>query len=143
MSQFAVSDADNGSMSPDPQPIRLAWGNPFKAPSVLIGEQLITDASRVSVDCSTGSAPRVFLEFDGQQVEDLALDGVVYVVKEIPADPLVAVQEFLDAIDADELNKAVLEILEFGAEDTFSAAALTVLRGWARGDQPGGGTSQD
>lgn len=137
MSLPDVAGADTGGMSPEPQPVRIAWGSPYKVPSVLIGERLITDASRVSVDCSAGSAPRVFLEFDGQQVEDLALDGVVYVVKEIPADPLLAVQEFLDALDADELNKAVLEVLEFGPEDQFATAALKVLRGWARGDQPG------
>jgi hypothetical protein len=123
-------------MSAEPQPVRIAWGSPFKAPSVLVGGTLITEASRVTVDCSTGSAPRVFLEFD-EQVEDLQLDGVVHIVKEIPSDPLLAVQEFLDNIDADELNKAVLSVLEFGPEETFPEAALKVMRGWARGDQPG------
>lgn len=124
-------------MSTGPQPIRIAWGNPFKAPSVLVGEQLITEATRVSIDCTTGEAPKIFLEFGDQQVEDLVLEGVVHVVREIPADPLLAVQEFLDALDGDELNKAVLSDLEFGGSETFSEAALKVLRGWARGDQPG------
>lgn len=124
-------------MSTDPQPVRIAWGNPFKAPSVLVGEQLITEATRVSIDCTTGEAPKIFLEFGDQQVEDLVLEGVVHVVREIPADPLLAVQEFLDSLDGDELNKAVLSVLEFGPEETFSEAALKVLRGWARGDQPG------
>ena len=128
-------------MSNEPQPVRIAWGSPYKAPSVLVGdaehEQLITDASRVTVDCSAGSAPRVFLEFEGREVEELALEGVVYVTREIPADPLVAVQEFLANLDADELNKAVLSVLEFGPEETFSEAALKVMRGWASGDQPG------
>lgn len=120
-----------------PQPVRIAWRSPFKIPTVLLGDQLITDASRVVVDCETGGAPKIFLEFEGQQVEDLQLDGVVHVVREIPADPLLAVQEFLDALDGDELNKAVLSDLEFGGSETFSEAALKVLRGWARGDQPG------
>lgn len=124
-------------MSTDPQPVRIAWGNPFKAPSVLVGEQLITEATRVSIDCTTGEAPKIFLEFGDQQVEDLALEGVVHIVREIPADPLLSVQEFLDALDADELNKAVLLDMEFGESETFSEAALKVLRGWARGDQPG------
>jgi hypothetical protein len=123
-------------MSTDPQPVRIAWGSPFKAPSVLVGEQLITEATRVTVDCQTGGAPKIFLEFEGQQVEDLQLEGVVHIVREIPADPLLAVQEFLDNLDADELNKAVLSDLEFGGSETFSEAALKVLRGWARGDQP-------
>jgi hypothetical protein len=124
-------------MSNEPLPVRIAWGSPYKAPSVLLGdgehEQLITDASRVSVDCSAGSAPRVFLEFEDRPVEDLQFEGVVFVTKEIPADPLLAVQEFLGNIDADELNKAVLSLLEFGEVDSFSEAALTVLKGWANG----------
>lgn len=128
-------------MSTDPQPVHIAWGSPFKAPSVLIGdaehEQLITDASRVSVDCVAGEAPKVFLEFGDRPVEDLHLEGVVHVVREIPADPLLVVQEFLANLDADELNKAVLTVLEFGPEENFSEAALRVLRGWASGDQPG------
>lgn len=119
------------------QPVRVAWRSPYKAPSVLIGEELITDATRVSIDCIAGEAPKVILEFADQPVEDLALEGVVYVVREIPADPLLAVQEFLGALDADELNKAVLNEMEFGGTETFSEAALKVLRGWARGDQPG------
>jgi len=134
-----------GAMNAEPQPIRIAWGSPYKAPSVLIGgaehEQLITDATRVSVDCTSGQAPKVFLEFGDQPVEDLALEGVVHVVREVPADPFLAVQEFLGAIDANELNKAVLSVLEFGPEENFADAALTVLRGWARGDQPGGTNS--
>lgn len=129
-------------MTADPQPVRIAWRSPFLAPSVLIGdaehEQLITDASRVSVDCEAGQPPKVFLEFDAPAgVEDLVLEGVVHVIREIPADPLLAVQEFLANLDADELNKAVLGVLEFGPEENFSEAALKVLRGWASGDQPG------
>lgn len=129
-----------GGMNAEPQPVRIAWGSPYKAPTVLFGtaEQVVTDASRVTVDCQTGSAPKVYLEFEGREVEDLALEGVVNVVREIPVDPLLAVQEFLAAIDADELNKAILQVLEFGPEDQFAMAALRVLRGWASGDQPGG-----
>lgn len=133
-----------GAMTTHPGtlPVRLAWSSPFKAPSVLLGdadnEQLIADATRVVVDCPAGEAPKIFLEFADQPgVEDLQLEGVVHIVREIAADPLLAVQEFLDAIDANELNKATLQVMEFGPEDQFADAALRVLRGWARGDQPG------
>ncbi len=130
-------------MSPEgtPQPVRIAWRSPYLAPTVLLGgddqtpRHLITDATRVSVDCVAGEAPKVILEFADQPgVEDLALEGVVYITREIPADPLLAVQEFLGNIDADELNKAVLHDLEFGGSDSFAEAALETMRGWARGD---------
>lgn len=134
------------AMSPEgtPQPVRIAWRSPYLAPTVLLGgdeqtpRHLITDATRVTVDCEAGVPPKIFLEFANQPaVEDLDIEGVVYVVKETSADPLLAVQEFLDNIDADELNKAVLNLLEFGTVENFSEAALQVMRGWARGDQSG------
>lgn len=119
----------------DTQPVRIAGSSPFKAPTVTLSDDtVISNASRVSVDFTPGTAPRVFLEFENEQVEDLELEGVVYVTKEIPADPLKAVQEFLENIDADELNRAVLTELEMGTEEQFAQAALKVMRGWARGD---------
>lgn len=136
------------AMSPEgtPQPVRIAWRSPYLAPTVLLGgddqtpRHLITEATRVTVDCEAGTPPKIYLEFANQpSVEDLDLEGVVYVTREIPADPLLAVQEFLDALDPDEMNKAVLELMEFSLEEeSFASAALKVLRGWARGDQPGG-----
>jgi hypothetical protein len=117
------------------QPVTIAWRNPFKAPTVQLGENLITDASRVTVDCQTGGAPKIFLEFEGKPVEDLQFDGVVHIVREVAADPLKVVDDFLAELDGSELQRAVLESLELGdGEQTFGDAALKVLRGWARGD---------
>lgn len=131
------------AMNTEPQPVHIAWGNPFKAPSILLAnDQLITDATRVSVDCTAGEAPKVFLEFGDRPVDDLELVGVVHVVREVPADPFEAIRDFVGALDADELNKAVLHEMEFSGAETFSEAALTVLRGWANGDQPGERTPQ-
>lgn len=119
---------------PEPQPITLTWVSPFRPPLVKLAVMEVPGADRVTLDCEAGQAPKVFLEFGGEVPPDvLELEGVVHVVREIPADPLKAVQDFLAAIDADELDKAVLEVLEFGPEERFSTAALKVLRGWASG----------
>jgi hypothetical protein len=120
--------------TPEAQPVLIAWRNPFKAPTVQLGENLITDASRVTVDCQAGGPPKIFLEFEGKPVEDLQLDGVVHVVREVAADPLKIVDEFLSNIDPPELQRAVLESMELGGPETFGEAALAVLRKWARGD---------
>lgn len=119
--------------APEAQPVSIAWRNPFKAPTVQFGENLITDASRVTLDCQAGGPPKIFLEFDGKPVQDLQLDGVVHIVREIPADPLAAIQEFLDALDPAELQRGTMDEMEAGAE-TFGEGALRLLRKWARGD---------
>jgi len=119
---------------PETQPVAIAWRNPYKAPTVQLGENLITDASRVTVDCQPGGPPKVFLEFGDRAVEDLQFDGVVHVVREVAADPLLVVDAFLENIDPSELQRAVLESMELGGPETFGEAALQVLRKWARGD---------
>lgn len=115
------------------KPVKIAWGSPFKAPSVLVGEQLVADATRVTLDCKTGQAPEIFLEFEGQQVEDLELEGVVHVVREVPADPIAIVVDFLSELDPTELDRAVLQAQEMGGPQGFGEAALAVLKGWASG----------
>ena len=119
-----------------PQPVRIAWGSPYKAPSVLVGppdsEQLITDASRVTVDCPAGQAPKIFLEFD-QEVEDIALEGVVYIVKEQVGDPLQILAGWLEDLSPIELERATLELQTSGGPQTFGEAVLEVLKRWARG----------
>lgn len=119
--------------APTPQPVRIAWGSPFKAPSVLLGEKLITEATRVTVDCQTGAAPKIFLELD-EPVEDLQFEGVVHVVREVAADPIELMTGFLDDLDPGELNRAVLQLMEIEGIETFGEAALKVLGRWARGD---------
>lgn len=119
---------------PRTQAVRIAPGSPYAAPTVLLGEQIIADASRVSVDFSAGTAPRVFLEFDGEEVAPLDLDAVVYITKEIKQDPAEACLQFLEPIDPAELQRCTLEIMEPGGPETFGEAALEVLRRWARGD---------
>lgn len=126
----------------DPQPVRIAWASPYKAPTVLVGATLIADATRVTVDCAAGEPPKIFLEFSEQPVEDLQLEGVVHVVKEVAADPIAVVSAFLEDIDPAELDRAVLAAMEMSSGlETYGQAALQVLGGWARGDQPGEGTS--
>lgn len=120
--------------TPETQPVTIAWRNPFKAPTVLLGENLITDASRVTIDCQPGGPPKIFLEFEDRPVEDLKLDGVIHVVKEAePVDPLAIIVDFLSNVDGAELNRAVLEDDSLN-DDGFGEVALKVLRGWARGD---------
>lgn len=118
----------------EPQSVKIAWGSPFKAPTVLMGEQLITQASRVTLDCETGQAPKIFLEFDDQSVEPLTLEGVVHVVREVPADPIAPVVEFLSNISGDELDRCVLEAMGMGGSQKFGDVALEIMKGWARGD---------
>jgi hypothetical protein len=118
----------------DAQLVKIAWASPYKAPTVLIGATLVTDASRVTVDCVAGEPPKIFLEFAEQPVEDLNLEGVVHVVKEVAADPLEAVGEFLDAIDPAELDRCVLAAMEMGGPQTYGAATVEAMKGWARGD---------
>lgn len=115
------------------QPVKIAWVSPYAAPTVLIGENLITDASRVTVDCESGGAPKIFMEFEGKPVEDLQLDGVVYVVREVPADPIAIMVDFLSQIDPAELDRAVLAAQEMGGPQGFGETALAVLKGWASG----------
>lgn len=115
------------------QPVKIAWVSPYAAPTVLIGENLIADASRVTVDCESGGAPKIFLEFEGKPVEDLQLEGVVHVVREVPADPIEIITGFLSQLDPTELERAVLESQGMGGPQSFGEAALAVLRGWASG----------
>jgi hypothetical protein len=115
------------------QPVKIAWGSPYKAPTVLLGDQLITDASRVTVDCSTGGPPKVFLEFEGKEVEDLQFEGVVHIVRETPADPFEGMLLFLSEIDPSALEKATLEVQAMGGPQGFGEAAVQVLKEWAGG----------
>ena len=119
---------------PEVQPVVIAWRNPYKAPTVQLGENLVTDASRVTVDCQAGGPPKIFLEFEGKPVEDLHLEGVVHIVRETVADPIEVVSGFLENIDSDQLDQAVLEAMELGGPGTYGAAALEVMKRWARGD---------
>lgn len=118
----------------DAQPVRLSWPSPYAAPTVTLlrTEQEIEGADRVTLDCVKGEPPKIFLEFLGEaEVPDI--EGVVHVVREIAADPLKAVQEFLDNIDGDALQQAVLEDDGLAAQP-FGGAALEVMKRWARGD---------
>lgn len=122
-------------MTTEPQSVRIAWGSPYKAPTVqLASGQLIADAKRVAVDCVPGAAPKVYLEFEPDAVQEMQLEGVVIVEREVPADPFKAVQEFLSNLDPGELDKAVLEYMAVPGAETFGQAALEVLGRWARGD---------
>lgn len=117
------------------QSVSIAWGSPFKAPTVqLASGQLITDASRVTIDCGTGMPPKIFLELPTDNLPDLKLEGVVYAVREAPADPIRILTEFLDAVDPSELDRCVLESMGMGGPQAFGEVALGILKGWARGD---------
>lgn len=128
------------AIHPEVIPVRLAWASPYKAPSVFLGvgedEQIITEASRVTVDCVAGEAPKIYLEFPGDQgVEDVKLEGVVHIVREVAADPMEVVAGFLADLDGEELDKAVLESMSMGdGTETYGQVALQVLGRWARGD---------
>lgn len=123
-----------GLMSNQPQPISIAWGSPFKAPTIqLPNGQLITDATRVVVDCETGKPPKVFLEFEGLEVSDFQIDGVVSVIRETPADPFEGMRLFLSEIDPQELERATLAVQEMGGPVGFGEAAIQVLREWTSG----------
>jgi hypothetical protein len=124
-----------GAMTdPETQPVTIAWRNPFKAPTVQLGENLITDAARVTVDCVSGGPPKIFLEFVDKAVEDLQFPGVVHVVREVAAEPIELVVGFLEDLDPAELERVSLEKMEMGGPQTFGEAALLVLKEWARGD---------
>jgi hypothetical protein len=116
------------------QPINIAFGRAYKAPTVLVGGQMITDATRVTVDCENGKAPKVFLELEPEAVDALELDGVVHIIREVPADPIKVTLAFLEPLDPAELDRCVLETMGLGGVTTYGEAALEVLRGWARGD---------
>lgn len=116
------------------QPVKIAWASPFKAPTVLVAGQLITDAERVVLDCTAGEPPKVFVEFGQQAVEDIEVEGVVHLVRQVPADPLKIVAEFLENIDAVVLQAAVLEGADLDGQTNFAGAALEQLKAWARGD---------
>ena len=121
-------------MTNQPQPISIAFGSPYKAPTIqLPNGQLITDATRVVVDCKTGEAPKVFLEFEGVEVSDLQMEGVVSVIREVPADPFEGMQLFLSEIDPAALEKATLEVQAMGGPQSFGEAAVHVLKEWAGG----------
>lgn len=118
----------------DAQPVALSWQSPYAAPTVALldSEQTIEGADRVTVDCVKGEPPKVFVEFAGL-VDVPEFAGVVHVVREVPADPLKAVQDFLDNISADALTEAVLEDDSLSGKP-FGEAALDVMKRWARGD---------
>jgi hypothetical protein len=117
----------------DSQPVQIAFGRPWRAPTVQMGDRLITEATRVSVDCPTGEAPKIVLEFDGQDIDSLNLEGVVYVVREQPADPLSSVVEFLNNIDPDALTETILADDSLAGKP-FGEAALDIMKRWASGD---------
>lgn len=118
----------------DAQPVKLSWTSAYAAPTVDLPEsgQRIAGAARVTVDCVKGEPPKIFVEFTGDtDVEEF--EGVVHVVREIPADPLKAVQDFLDNISGEALTSAILNDEDLASKQ-FGDAALEVMKRWARGD---------
>lgn len=117
-----------------PQAVKLSWANPYAAPEVTLPDtgQVISGAERVTLDYKAGEPPKIFVEIGGGAISD-ELQGVVHVVREVPADPFKAVLDFLGNIDDEALTAAVLED-DTLAGKPFGAAALEVLTRWARGD---------
>lgn len=118
----------------DAQPVKLSWPSAYAAPTVDLTEsgQRIAGAPRVTLDCVKGEPPKVFVEFAGD-TDVQEFEGVVHIVREVVADPLKVVQEFLANIDDEALTAAILED-DTLAGKPFGAAALEVMQRWARGD---------
>lgn len=109
--------------------------NPTDAKLTLAGQPVENLVSRVSVDHVAGGLPTVFLELrPGIGPGQLGGIGHIVVRETIEEDPADAMLRFLEPIDPGELEKACLAAMELGGPETFGEAALSVLRGWARGD---------
>jgi hypothetical protein len=103
---------------------------------LLVGGQDVTRlVSRATVDVRAGDLPQVYLELArSASVEDFEGEGIVHTVREVPEDPAAACLRFLEPIDPEELDKAVLSSMEMGGPQTYGEACLAVMRAWARGD---------
>jgi len=102
---------------------------------VLDGQDVSNHVARVSYDHRAGSLPQVFLELAAQAAPaSIECDAVVHVVQEVVQDQAAATLAFLEPIDPDELDRSVLAAMELGGPQTYGAAFLEVVRGWARGD---------
>lgn len=102
--------------------------NPL-APVVSVNGEPVPNVRRVTLDCTTGDVPHLFLELlpDTRILEG---QGVVVQRIEIPDDGLDAMAQFLDGLDPSELEREMLE--EFGglSNATTGEACLTVLKRW-------------
>lgn len=99
------------------------------------GQDISKLLSRFTIDHHAGALPHVFLELQKTvAVDEIECQAVVHVIREVPADEIAAVRRWLEPIDADEFEKAVLAAMELGGPQTFGAAALEVLRKWVTPD---------
>lgn len=108
----------------------------FGQATVLVdGHDVSNHVTRVSFDQRGGQLPEVFLELSPRsKPDDIECEAVVHVVREVPEDAAAATARFLEAIDADELDRCVLATMELDGPQTYGAACLEVMRAWARGD---------
>ncbi len=124
--------------------VRLNLGNHNDSHVRVDGEDLpVAKVQRVSFDARQGEIPVTYIEVDpGVEptefflAESFVRVGVPVESTEEVVDTQVAIVAFLEALDPDELEKAILDRVteSFGGEVATGEAALDIIRGWARGD---------
>jgi|GEM_PF-3156206 len=118
---------------PTPLTVRYA-PNGGKAQLEVDGKDLSEHVGRVTIDHHGGSLAQVYLELSPKaDLDEVLVEGMVHVKETVHEDPADATLRFLDPIDPAEFEKAVLSAMELGGPQTFGAAALHVLRGYAGG----------
>jgi hypothetical protein len=103
---------------------------------ILDGQDVSNLLSRVTVDLAPKQAPQVFLELATTVLpEAIECQAVVRIVQIVAEEPAKAMLKFLENIDADELDRCILESMGgLGEAQTYGTVCLDVLRGWANGD---------
>lgn len=96
------------------------------------GQNISNIVQRFTIDHRGGQVPEVFLELRPDASDVIECEAVVHVVRTEPADELAAVADWLEPLDAEQFEIAVLAAMELGGPQTFGAAALEVLKGWVR-----------
>ena len=135
-----------GSSTPTPEtpetppqprilPVTYRQSSAITATINVDGTDLTNSISRITIDHHGGKLPQIFLELArGKPIEEITVEGIVHVIREVKEDPADACLRFLEPIDPAELDRCVLEAMELGGPKQYGEAALHVLRGWARGD---------
>ncbi len=97
-------------------------------PVVLVNGEKVQGYQRVSLDCSPGAVPVLYLEYPAE-AGLIVGSGIVTQRFELP-DAVDALTEFFNAIDPGELEQAMLEQFDGLTDCTTGQAALNVLKGW-------------
>lgn len=102
---------------------------------VINGEDLSPLVFSVGFEHKQGQFPSVFLQFHSVETK-LEGQGVVQVMVPEKVNPAEVVFDFLDAIDAKELENTMLDSMGIGDESSAAVSALSVLKAWASGSRP-------